>query len=458
MSFNFIADKNKKVHFIGIGGVSMSGLAEILMQNGYQVSGSDRSASPITEKLSHIGVKIYIGQSAENIQDADLVVYTAAISQDNPELIRAKELNLILLDRAEFLGKIMQGHKYNISVSGTHGKTTATSMISHIILEEDLDPTILVGGNLDIINGNVLVGHSEYFLTEGCEYKESFLKFYPHIGIILNIDEDHLDYYKDINHIKQSFKKFIDTIDEDGYLIANVEDENLRDILDNPKCNVLSFGLTQGTIQAKNISYNLTNCGDFDVYTGDTFLFHINLSVPGEHNILNSLSAICTGLALGLNKESIINGLLSFSGTHRRFEIKGTKNNITVIDEYAHHPTAIKATIKTILKYPHKKIYTLFQPHTYTRTIQLFDDFTTCFNGLDNLILLDIFPAREKDTGIVSSQMLGDKIRETGMNCINIHNFKDAVTYLKENAKPGDLIFTIGAGDLYKIGEDFLSN
>lgn len=458
MSFNFIEDKNKKVHFIGIGGVSMSGLAEILLENGYKVSGSDRAASPMTEKLESLGATIYIGQRAENIKDADIVVYTAAIAEDDPELMKARELNLILLTRAQFLGKIMQGHKYNISVSGTHGKTTTTSMLAHVLLEENVDPTILVGGKLDAISGNVRVGHSDYFLTEGCEYKESFLNFFPHIGIILNIDEDHLDYYKDINHIKQAFSKFIDTIDEDGYLIANIEDENMLEILGTPKCNVLTFGLNHGMVQAKNISFNEHGCGNFNVYRDGTFLFHVSLNVPGKHNVLNSLSAICTGLALNLSNDAIVNGLLSFGGTHRRFERKGVKNDITVIDDYAHHPTEIKAALDTISKYPHKKIFTLFQPHTYTRTLTLFDEFVGCFTGVDNLILLDIYAAREKDNGVVSSTMLGDKLRELGTNCLNIHDFKEAVAYLKENASEGDVIFTVGAGDVYTIGEDFLKD
>lgn len=458
MSFDFIRDKNKKIHFIGIGGISMSGLAEILIKNNYRVSGSDMQLSHITIKLKEKGAEIYIGHNGDNINDADLVVYTAAISPENPEYIKAKELSLPLMDRAEFLGHIMKGHKYNVAVSGTHGKTTTTSMICHIVLEEDVDPTILVGGELDVIGGNVLAGNSDYFITEACEYKASFLKFFPYIGTILNIDADHLDYYKDINHIKDTFKEFINIIPKDGYLIANMEDKNVRDILDNCDyhCNILTYGLNEGLLQAKNISYNESGCGSFDVYKEGHMLFHINLNVPGEHNVLNALASIGTALSLNLSDNSITSGLSNFRGTHRRFEVKGTKDGVTVIDDYAHHPTEIKATLNATKNYPHNKIYCVFQPHTYTRTLSLFEEFSDSFCGVDSLILADIYAAREKDTGVVSSTMLGDRIREKNVNCINLHSFEEIVGYFKNNLTPGDILLTMGAGDVFRIGEMYL--
>ncbi|MBU3110631.1 UDP-N-acetylmuramate--L-alanine ligase [Clostridium lacusfryxellense] len=458
MSFDFIKDINKKIHFIGIGGISMSGLAEILISSGYKVSGSDMKSSHITNKLKEKGAQIYIGHNGDNINDVDLVVYTAAISFDNPEYIKSKQLNIPLMDRAEFLGHIMKGHKYNVAVAGTHGKTTTTSMLAHIVLKEDIDPTILVGGELDAIGGNVLAGHSEYFITEACEYKASFLKFFPYIGTILNIDADHLDYYKDINHIKDTFKKFINIIPKEGYLVANIEDENVKTVLSegNYSCNILTYGLNSGSLMAKNVNYNALGCATFDVQKDGETLFQINLNVPGEHNVLNALASVGAALILDFSNDSITSGLSSFKGTHRRFELKGTKNGVTVIDDYAHHPTEIKATLSAARNYPHNKIYCVFQPHTYSRTLSLFEDFSNSFYEMDNLILADIYAAREKDTGIVSSNMLGDSIRDKHVNCVNIHSFDEIVDYLNLNLKEGDLLLTMGAGDVVNVGEMYL--
>ena len=458
MSFDFIKDKNKRIHFIGIGGISMSGLAEILIKNSYKVSGSDMQSSHITNKLKEKGAEIYIGHNGDNIKDVDLVVYTAAISPENPEYLKAKELNLPLMDRAEFLGHIMKGHKYNVAVSGTHGKTTTTSMICHITLKEDVDPTILIGGELDIIGGNVLTGNGEYFITEACEYKASFLRFFPYIGTILNIDADHLDYYRDINHIKDTFIKFINLIPKEGYLVACIEDENVKEVLSSNyyPCNILTYGLNEGILQGKNINYNEFGCATFDVYKEGQMLFQINLNVPGQHNVLNALASIGTALSLNFSESSIVDGLSSYGGTHRRFEKKGTKDGVTVIDDYSHHPTEIKACLNATKNYPHHKIYCVFQPHTYTRTLSLFEDFSNSFSGVDTLILADIYAARETDTGVVSSTMLGDRIREKNIDCINFHSFDEIVHYLKRNLKDGDLLLTMGAGDVYKIGEMYL--
>lgn len=458
MSFDFIKDKDKNIHFIGIGGISMSGLAEILLHHNFTVSGSDMNASPMTQKLEKKGAKIYIGHNKNNIQNADLIVYTAAIPSDNPEIVAAKENNIPLIDRADFLGSLMKGHKYNVAISGTHGKTTTTSMFSHVALNANVDPTILVGGNLDIIDGNVKVGNSDYFITEACEYKSSFLKFFPYIGVILNIDEDHLDYYKDIDDIKKAFSKFINLIPKDGYLVACIDDTNVKDVLKDASCNTLTYGINSGDIQAINIKYNEKACASFDVLRNGEKLFSLSLNVPGKHNVLNALASVCTSIALNIDTDSIINGLESFYGTHRRFELKGSKNGVTVIDDYAHHPTEIKATLNAVKNYPHNKIYCVFQPHTYSRTLKLFDEFVTCFDGCDELILSDIYAAREKDTGEISSNMLGDKIRERKVECTNIHSFHDIVDYLKKSAKDGDLILTVGAGDVFKIGEIFLNS
>ncbi|WP_411679635.1 UDP-N-acetylmuramate--L-alanine ligase [Clostridium thailandense] len=459
MSFDFIKDKNKKVHFIGIGGISMSGLAEILLNRGFKVSGSDMKSSPITDKLLADNAEIYIGQKKDNInEDIDLVVYTAAISEDNPELMRAKEINIPTMTRAEFLGNIMKGHKFNVAISGTHGKTTTTSMVSHICLDANLDPTILVGGQLDAIDGNVRPGNSDYFITEACEYKGSFLKFFPYVGVILNIDADHLDYYKDINDIENAFVQFSKLIPENGFLVCCAEDERMKNVISKSKCNVVTYGINIGDVTAKNIIFNKKGCAHFDVYKNNTKLLSLQLNVPGKHNILNALASICVGLTLSIPYQNIVNGLQEYKGTHRRFEIKGMKNGITVIDDYAHHPTEIQATLNAAKNYPHKKIFCVFQPHTYSRTINLFKEFSEAFNDVDELILADIYAAREKDTGIVSSAMLSNKISSLGVNCSNINSFDEIVSHLEKNLQSGDILLTVGAGDVFKIGEMYLKN
>ena len=459
MSFDFIKDNNKKVHFIGIGGISMSGLAEILLKRNFKVSGSDMKASPITDKLSANGAEIHIGQKKDNInKDVDLVVYTAAISDDNPELIKAKELNIPIITRAEFLGNIMKGHKFNIAVSGTHGKTTTTSMVSHICLDANLDPTILVGGQLDAIDGNVRPGNSEYFITEACEYKGSFLKFFPYVGVILNIDADHLDYYKDINDIENAFIQFSKLIPEDGYLVCCADDKRMQNVIAKSTCNVVTYGINSGDVTAKNIVFNEKGCAYFDVYKDGAKLLSLQLNVPGNHNVLNALGSICTGLTLNIPYENIVNGLQDYKGTHRRFEIKGIKNGVTVIDDYAHHPTEIEATLNAAKNYPHKKIFCVFQPHTYSRTINLFKEFSEAFTDVDELILADIYAAREKDTGVVSSAMLANKINSQGVKCSNINSFDEIVSELRKNLETGDILLTVGAGDVFKIGEMYLKN
>lgn len=457
MPFDFLKDTNKKVHFIGIGGISMSGLAAILLKNGFKVSGSDMKESEITTRLQQHGAEIHIGHSADNVKNVDLVVYTAAVPSDNPELLFAKNNNIPLMDRAEFLGYIMKGHKYNVAISGTHGKTTSTSMLSHIVLSAELDPTILVGADLGIINGNFRTGESEYFITEACEYKASFLRFFPYIGVILNIDADHLDFYKDIDDIEATFKKFVSIIPNDGYAIGNADDFRVKRVLETASCNTLTFGLNEGDIIAKDIHFNGRG-SSFDVVYKGKELYTIHLHVPGSHNVLNALSAVASSIVLGIDEKAVIEGLEGFKGAHKRFEIKGSKDDITVIDDYAHHPTEIKATLKAAREYPHNKIVSIFQPHTYSRTISLLDEFSESFNDTDELILMDIYAAREKDTGIVSSNMLGDKIRAKGIKCINVHSHAEALEVAKQKLSSGDLLLTVGAGDVVKVGEMFLQD
>lgn len=457
MNFNFNGDTNKKIHFIGIGGISMSGLAAVLLNRGFKVSGSDSKESAITQNLASSGADIYIGHKRDNLQEVDLIVYTAAIAQDNPELLEAKEQNIPTMDRAEFLGLIMKGFKYNVAVAGTHGKTTCTSMLSHVTLKGNLDPTILVGGELDVIGGNFKIGDSPYFLTEACEYKESFLKFYPYVGIILNIDADHLDYYRDLDHIKDTFKKFTKLIPNDGYLIGYAEDNDVMDVIEDATCNVITYGIDNGNVTAKNITFNNKGCATFTLCRDGKELFEVTLQTTGKHNVLNALATITVGLIFELPKEAIIEGLAECKGAHKRFEYKGEFNDATLIDDYAHHPVEIKATLSTAKLIPNNKIYCVFQPHTYTRTKTLFDDFITCFDEADELILMDIYAAREKDTGLVSSNELGDKIRETGLSCINLHSHEEVANYLKTKVTSNDLVLTIGAGDVVNVANILLN-
>lgn len=454
IDFDINRDKKMKVHFVGIGGISMSGLAEILLHYGYTVSGSDRSPSNITERLAKKGARVYIGHKPENVIGSDLIVYTAAVKADNPELIKAAELNIPKVNRADFLGQLMKQYKYGIAVSGTHGKTTTTSLLSIIMKNAELDPTVMVGGEVDALGGNVRPGKSQYFLAEACEYVESFLSLYPYIGIILNIDADHLDYYKDINHIISSFSKFAALVPEDGYLIICADDKNAIKASQNTRGQIVTFGLnSEADWTASNISFDSKGCGKFDAYHKGSLFGSFKLNIPGRHNISNALGAIACAYIFNINKDTISESFLEFFGTHRRFEKKGEFNGVAVIDDYAHHPTEIMATLSAARNYPHKKLWCVFQPHTYSRTIKLLSEFSGAFNDADELIITDIYAARETDTGEINSQMLADRIREKGVNVKYISSFNSIAEYLKNNTSPDDLVITMGAGDVYKIGD-----
>lgn len=453
MKFDINEYFSKKVHFIGIGGVSMSGLAAILLNNNIKVSGSDFKEDPVLDTLRKKGAIINIGHKRGYLEETSLVVYTAAIPKDNPEIEEAKEKNIPLMDRAEFLGFLMKNYTKNIAVAGTHGKTTTTSMLANITLSEDLDPTILVGGNVDAIEGNFKIGNSDYFVTEACEYKASFLKFNPFVGIILNIDEDHMDYYRDINHIIDTFKKYALLIPKEGCLVACADDEKTYSLAKSiTSCNVITYGIEKGDVKATNLEFDKKGCAKFTVEYND-IKFKVELGTTGKHNVLNALASISASLFLNISEENIQKGLLNCKGAHKRFEYKGEYNKATIIDDYAHHPVEIKATIDTTKLIPHKKTYMVFQPHTYTRTKALFNEFAKCFSEVDELLLMDIYAAREIDDGSISSQDLGNEIRKTGLKCINVHSHKEAADYLKEVAGENDIILTVGAGDVVKVGE-----
>ena len=447
-----------RIHFIGIGGISMSGLAEILLEEGFTVSGSDAKESPLTRKLESEGAHICYGQKAENItDDIDCVVYTAAISRTNPELIEAVAHKIPMLTRAELLGQLMKNYDTPIAVSGTHGKTTTTSMISHILLEGKVDPTISVGGILKAIGGNIRVGSSETFLTEACEYTNSFLHFFPKISVILNIEEDHLDFFKDLEDIRHSFHQFAALLPSDGTLVINGEITDYPEIYQGLDYNVVTYGPSADfDYSASDISYDEEGHVSFDLAKHGEKAGRITLSVTGDHNVSNALASIAVAELLDIPMDTIKKGLLSFTGTDRRFEYKGTFNGVTVVDDYAHHPTEIKATLKAAQHYPHNSVWCVFQPHTYTRTKAFFHEFAEALSHADHLVLADIYAARETDTLGISSADLAEEAAKLGTDSHYFPSFAEIESFLKENCRPGDLLITMGAGDIVTVGEDLI--
>lgn len=446
------------VHFIGIGGISMSGLAEILLEEGFTISGSDAKQSALTDSLAKKGATIYIGQKASNLSIRPaLVVYTAAIREDNEEFKAAVDAGIPMLSRAELLGQIMDNYEKSIAVAGTHGKTTTTSMISQILLVAKADPTISVGGILESIGGNIRVGGSEVFITEACEYTNSFLHFHPKYSIITSVEAEHLDFFKDIDDIRRSFHEFAGNTSHDGVLIINGQIEALDQITNNLSCSVTTYGLCENDdFYAKNITYNDHACGTYTLMHKTEDLGTVSLSVPGKHNVSNSLAAIALCLNLGLPLDVIKKGLLQFGGTKRRFEYKGTKNGITVIDDYAHHPTEVAATLTAARNYPHGRIICVFQPHTYSRTKAFLSDFARVLSMADIVVLADIYAAREKNTIGISSKDLLAELQKNGQESYYFPSFDEIEKFLLEKCINNDLLITMGAGDVYLIGEHLL--
>ena len=449
------------VHFIGIGGISMSGLAEILLKEGFPVSGSDSHASALTEHLERAGARICIGQAASNIpEDCKLVVYTAAIHPDNPEYREAKRRGVPMLSRAELLGQLMRNYQTSIAVAGTHGKTTTTSMIASILLEEDADPTISVGGILPSIGGNIRVGGSEVFLTEACEYTNSFLHFFPTIGIILNIEEDHMDFFKDLNDIRRSFRRFAELLPVEGLLIINSDIPDYEEITEGLSCRVVTFGSSpDADYRAENTAYDTFGHPSFDLIRKiekDGRRPRFSLKVPGEHNVCNALASIALADALRIPEAAVEKGLLSFTGTDRRFQYKGEVNGVTIIDDYAHHPTELRATLHAAAHYPHRELWCVFQPHTYSRTKAFLKEFAEALSLADHVVLADIYAARATDTLGISSRDLERELAALGADVYYFPTFAEIEKFLSEKCMHGDMCITMGAGDVINIGEDLL--
>lgn len=453
-------DFNKPVHiyFMGIGGISMSGLAEILSERGFEVSGSDSKASPLTASLENKGIKIFYGQRQQNITtDIDCAVYTSAIHPDNPEFIAAGRLSIPLLSRAELLGQIMKNYDIPIAISGTHGKTTTTSMVSEILLNAKTDPTLSIGGILKTIGGNIRIGRSPYFVTEACEYTNSFLSFSPKISLILNIEEDHLDFFKDLADIRSSFKKFAMLLPEDGTLIINGDIANFEEITDGLKCNVITYGsLASFDYSPADISFDEMGRAAFTAICPCDETLSLHLGVPGLHNVYNALASLALSDCLKLSRTLCADSLNAFTGTDRRFEYKGTIGGVTVIDDYAHHPTEIAATLQAAANYPHKKLWCVFQPHTYTRTKAFLKDFARVLSAADHVIIADIYAARETDNLGISSLDLQRELEKLGRVCNYFPTFDEIENFLLENCTAGDMLITMGAGDVHKIGENLL--
>lgn len=446
------------VHFIGIGGISMSGLAEILLKENFIISGSDAKGSDIVDNLIAMGAMVNIGQCAENItDDIDLVVYTAAVHADNPEFAACESKKLPMLTRAQLLGQIMNNYKYSVAVSGTHGKTTTTSMLSQIFIEADVDPTISVGGILDSIGGNVRVGKSDYFVTEACEYTNSYHAFYPYISIILNVDADHLDFFSGIDEIIESFHTFATNLPDNGTLVVNGDMDCLSRITRDLHCNILTFGMADtNKYYPTDIEADEKGHMNYTLMVDGSAQERVHLNIGGLHNITNSLASIAVADLLGIDREYSLSGLSCFGGAHRRFELKGTLGNVTVIDDYAHHPTEIKATLTTAAHTPHNELWVVFQPHTYTRTKALFEEFADALKGFDHVIVIDIYAAREADTGLVHAKDLAERIKQYGTDAKYFSSFAAVENYLLKNCKKNDLLITMGAGDVYLIGEELL--
>lgn len=442
-------------HLIGVGGVSMSPLAEVLSDAGLKITGSDIVESERTSKLREKGITIFIGHDASNIgPDTEFVIRTAAAHDDNPEIIRAKELGIPVFERTQAWGAIMKSYKNALCISGTHGKTTTTSMCTHILMAAEKDPTVMIGGTLPLIKAGHRVGAGDTIVMESCEYFNSFHAFFPTVAVILNIEEDHLDFFSGIDAIKESFRIFASHVPEDGYIVANIDDENTMDAVKGLDRNIVTFGMSpKADVHAKNIVH-IGSLTRFEIIYKGKHLETVTLHVPGEHNIKNALAAAAACLCLNIKPMAIKYGLAGFSGAGRRFEFKGKYNGADVYDDYAHHPGEVKALIDAVEPLGYKRMIVVFQPHTYTRTLALFKDFVRQLKRPDIVYLAEIFAAREKNLLGISSNDLAKQIEGAKF----FKTFEEIENDLRATAQPGDIILTVGAGNVYKIGEHLLED
>ena len=444
-----------KGHLIGIGGVSMSPLAEVLAGVGLKIYGSDMSESEKTEHLRSLGIKVNIGHRAENLnKDVNFVVRTAAVHDDNPEIIAARECGIPVFERTQAWGAIMRDYKNALCISGTHGKTTTTSMSTHILMAALRDPTVMIGGTLPLLQAGHRVGKGDTIVFEACEYYNSFHAFSPTIAVILNIEADHLDFFKDLEDVKDSFRKFASLVPECGYIVANADDQNTMDALEPLNRELITFGLSANAdVYAENIERKGAQT-EFDVMYKGEYFTHVSLRVPGLHNVKNALAATAAAICLGIDPTAVSYGLAGFTGAGRRFEFKGKFNGADVYDDYAHHPGELKALLDAVEPLGYKRTILVFQPHTYSRTKALFNDFVEQLKRPDLAYLAEIYAAREKNTLGISSADLAQKIP----NSMYLGSFDELEKSLKFTAAPGDIILTVGAGDVYKLGEQLVES
>lgn len=449
--FEFKLDEHEvsNVHFIGIGGISMSGIAALLLNKGYNVSGSDRSMSDIVKNLENHGAKIYIGQNKNNINNPDLVIYTDAILDDNEELIAARSLDVPVVSRGVFLGALMRNYENSIAISGSHGKSTTTSMISKILLNSKENPTVLLGGELEDLEGNVHVGDEKFLVTEACEYKGNIRYYFPQTLIVLNIDQDHLDYYKNLDHIVDTFKEYLKNQDENSITISNLNEANNRLIFDSVQGRLITYAQEndEADYVAKNIKFDEIGRPNFDLKMKDDSFEHFELGVIGRHNINNAMASIIATYENGIDIETIRKNIKAYKGLNRRMQILGHVNDATIMTDYGHHPSEIDVTLKALREHTDGKLVCIWQPHTYSRTKTLFNDFLKCFDGADEVVVTDIYAAREKFDPTIHSKDVVDALVKKGINAKYLGTFEEARDYVYQIAEPSDLIITTGCGN-----------
>ena len=449
----------RKLHFVGIGGIGMSGIAEILIDQGFEISGSDKTESDNTERLVSLGSKVYVGHAATNLaQDVDVVVYSSAVGPDNPELMEAHARNIPVIRRAEMLAEVMR-LKYGIGIAGTHGKTTTTSMVSLVLLEGGVDPTVIVGGRLRGLAGsNARLGRGDFIVVEADEFDRSFLSITPTIAVLTTLETDHLDCYRDLEDIKGAFIQFASKIPFYGFVILCLDEPALQEIIPRIKKKIITYGLNgQADIQAVDIVHK-ENTSRFVVVKDGKDLGSVEIQIPGKHNVQNALAAIAVGLQLGVPFEKVKAGIEKFTGVFRRWEVKAELAGITVIDDYAHHPTEIKATLAGAKAGWRRRVICVFQPHLYSRTRDFYDDFGRSFFNADVLVLTDVYPAREEPIQGVNGELIANAAKQFGHK--NVHyvpDKKNIPEYLMEIKEKGDIILTMGAGDIWRFGEEFIA-
>ena len=445
-----ILSVNKLLFFIGIGGISMSSLAFIAKEKGFDVSGSDRSETHITQKLSAFGIDVKIGHDTENVRGADAVIFTAAIKEDNPEVIAARQAGIPFIYRADFLNYVMHFSKCRVGISGMHGKSTTSALISHIMLSAGCDPTVLIGAELDEIGGTYHIGKGDVCVFEADEYSDSFLSFSPTVAMILNIDLDHVDYFSSLDHIKRSFITYANKVGPDGLVVADIDCENVRSILPFVNANIVSYGIDNPNAMytAKNIKFEDLSSG-FDIYKHGRFVIHSGISLPGIHSVSDAIGAFAVLDNLGLDPSDIVRGMLSYRSAKRRMEFKGYLAEAAVYEDYAHHPSEISATLKGIKNMAKGRVFCAFQPHTYSRTAGLLSGFIEALGLCDVAILADIYAARETNTYGISSLDIASAID----GAVYLESFDKIADYLRDNVKKDDLVIVMGAGDIYKLSD-----